>query len=213
MIGDPRTDMAHAVIDERVRVASEHHRARRRQVERMARAAAAGDATAWDWLITRFHKRLVSAARSQGLHHHDAEDAAQATWIRLTRHIGQLRDPASLTSWLITTARREGLRIRNRAPREQLTAEFAFEVPVEAEHDRELLEALRREALQEALCDLPERHRDLMQALLADPAPSYAEIAARLGIPIGSIGPTRARCLARLRKQSVLRELSDFGGS
>jgi RNA polymerase sigma factor (sigma-70 family) len=207
MTGDPHTDMAHALIDERVRVASDA----RRQVERMARAAAAGDAAAWDWIVARFHRRLVNTARSQGLAHHDAEDAAQATWIRLTRHIGGLRDPASLTSWLITTARREGIRIRRRAPREQLAADFDLEGVVEPDYDRELSDELRRKALQQALCDLPKRHRELMEALFAEPAPGYAEIAARLGVPIGSIGPIRARCLARLRKQSGLREFRDFG--
>jgi hypothetical protein len=102
-------------------------------------------------------------------------------------------------------------RIRSRAPREQLTADFDLDVAVEDENDRELLDGPRRQALERALGDLPERHRELMQALLADPVPSYAEIASRLGVPIGSIGPIRARCLTRLRKQSALREFSDFG--
>jgi RNA polymerase sigma factor (sigma-70 family) len=176
----------------------------------MARAAAKGDAAAWEWVVARFHTRLLSVARSQGLAHHDAEDAAQATWIRLTRHIGRLREPGSIAAWLTTTAQREGLRIRRRAPREQLTGDFEFEVAVEADHDRELLAGVRSTALERALSDMPERHRELMRALVSEPAPSYAEIAARLGVPIGSIGPIRGRCLARLRKQPELRELLDF---
>jgi RNA polymerase sigma factor (sigma-70 family) len=211
MTGDPRRDLARTIVDERVRVAGDRRRARDRppteQVARMARAAAKGDAVAWEWLVARFHARLVSAARGQGLAHHDAEDAAQATWIRLTAHIGRLRDPGSLGAWLITTAQREGLRIGHRGRRERPVDELPVIASVEGDPDRELLAGLRSAALAQALGELPERHRDLMLALASEPAPSYEEISARLGVPIGSIGPTRARCLARLRREPELLEV------
>jgi RNA polymerase sigma factor (sigma-70 family) len=214
MTGDPRRDLARTIVDERVRVAGDRRQGRdrspREQVARMTRAAAEGDTVAWDWLVGRFHARLVSAARGQGLAHHDAEDAAQATWIRLTGHIGRLRDPGSLTAWLITTAQREGLRIGRRRRRERPVDELPIVTSVEADHDRELLAGLRSAALLRALGELPERQRDLMLALASEPAPSYEEISARLGLPIGSIGPTRARCLARLRREPELLELLAF---
>lgn len=180
------------------------------QLERMVHAAADGDAAAWHWLVNRFKTRVLRAARAQGLTHHDAEDAAQATWARLFRHIRRIREPSSLAAWLTTTARREGLRIRNRAPREEPMGDgLALDVPVALDHDRGLVAAARREAIAVALRDLPERHRALMRALLVEPLPSYAEVSASLGIPIGSIGPIRAKCLARLRGHETLRELLD----
>jgi RNA polymerase sigma factor (sigma-70 family) len=212
--GDPRTDMAHAVVEERLRAASEHRRSRERapreEVARMACAAAEGDAAAWDWLVKRFHTQLVRTARALGLGHHDAEDAAQATWIRLTRHIGGLREPGSLPAWLVTTTRREGLRIRAKCQRELPTAEFPTEATADGAHDLGVLAAMRSEAFSQALSDLPQRHRDLMAALAAEPPLSYAEIAARLGVPIGSIGPIRGRCLDRLRSQPALREVLEL---
>jgi RNA polymerase sigma factor (sigma-70 family) len=214
MTGDPRSDMAHAVVQERIRTATDHHQARecpaRDEVARMARAAARGDTTAWDWLVRRFHTQLVRTARGIGLGHHDSEDAAQATWIRLTRNIGSLREPGSLPAWLITTTRREGLRIRAKVQRELPTAEFPTDIAADSAHDPGVLAARRTGALSQALSDLPERHRDLMLALAAEPPLSYAEIAARLGVPIGSIGPIRGRCLERLRSQPALRELLEL---
>jgi RNA polymerase sigma factor (sigma-70 family) len=214
MTGDPRSHMAHAVVEERMRVATEHHQSCERppcdEVARMARAAAKGDTTAWDWLVRRFHTQLVRTARRIGLGHHDSEDAAQATWIRLTRHIGSLREPGSLPAWLVTTTRREGLRIRAKGQRELPTAEFPTDIAADSAHDPGVLAATSSGVLSQALSDLPERHRDLMLALAAEPPLSYAEIAARLGVPIGSIGPIRGRCLDRLRSQPALRELLEL---
>jgi RNA polymerase sigma factor (sigma-70 family) len=181
------------------------------ELERIVRAAANGDAGAWDRLTKRFATHVHNAARATGLTHHDAEDAAQATWLRLFRHLPRLRDPRSLPGWLATTARREALRLHRRAPREEpLGDELARAVPVAADHDHRLMAAARREAIALALCGLPERHRALMHALIAEPAPTYADVAARLGIPIGSIGPIRGQCLTRLRRHPDLRELLDL---
>ena len=214
MTGDPRSDMAHAVVEGRMRAATEYHRSRERppcdEVARMARAAAKGDTTAWDWLVRRFHPQLVRTARGIGLGHHDSEDAAQATWIRLTHHIGGLREPGCLPAWLVTTTRREGLRIRAKGQRELPTAEFSTEIAADSSHDPGVLAATSSGVFSQALSELPERHRDLMLALAAEPPLSYAEIAARLGIPIGSIGPIRGRCLDRLRSQPALRALLEL---
>lgn len=211
MSGDVRREVARAIVEERISAAALQRRARdcppRDEVERMVRAAAAGSSTAWDWLVRRFHARLVRAARCVGLGHHDAEDAAQATWVRLARHIGQLREPGSLLAWLLTTARREGLRIKARGRREQPVAEFPAEAAVESEPDPDPTAGVSGDAFAQALSEMPERHRRLMLTLAAEPPLSYAEIAAQLGIPIGSIGPIRRRCLDRLRDRPELRDL------
>jgi len=209
MTGDLRADMAQAIVEERIRAARERSRGRapRDEVAGMARAAAKGDTTAWEWLVRRFHAQLVRTGRGIGLGHHDSEDAAQATWIRLTRHIGGLREPSSLPAWLVTTTRREGLRIRAKRQRELPTAEFPTDIAADSADDPGVLAATSNEVFSQALSDLPERHRDLMLALAAEPPLSYAEIAARLNVPIGSIGPIRGRCLDRLRSQPALREL------
>jgi len=209
MTGDLRSDMAQAIVEERIRAARERSRGRapRDDVARMARAAARGDTSAWEWLVRRFHAQLVRTGRGIGLGHHDSEDAAQATWIRLTRHIGGLREPGSLPAWLVTTTRREGLRIRAKRQRELPTAEFPTDIAADSADDPGVLAATSNEVFSQALSDLPERHRDLMLALAAEPPLSYAEIAARLNVPIGSIGPIRGRCLDRLRSQPALREL------
>ena len=179
-------------------------------LERMVRAAAQDDAAAWDWLVNRLGACVLRAARVQGLTHHDAEDAAQATWARLFRQIHRIHKPESLPAWLMTTARREGLRLRHRGTREQLMGdEPTAEVPVATDFDSALVAAACNDAIARALHGLPERHRALMRALLAEPAPSYAEVSARLGMPIGSIGPIRGLCLTRLRRDEALRELLD----
>jgi RNA polymerase sigma factor (sigma-70 family) len=178
------------------------------ELERIVRAAGNGDAAAWDRLFNRFAKHVHNAARATGLSHHDAEDAAQATWMRLVRHLPRLREPASLPGWLTTTARREALRLRRHAPPEHpMGDEVARDVPVAPDHDRQLMATARREAITLAMRGLPERHRALVHALLAEPAPTYAEVSATLGIPIGSIGPIRGKCLTRLRRHPALRDL------
>jgi RNA polymerase sigma factor (sigma-70 family) len=190
-----------------------HQRAPAGELERIVRAAAGGDHAAWNWLHNRFARRVLGAARAVGLTHHDAEDAAQATWARLFRNITRIHEPASLAAWLTTTARREGLRLRRKSPREEpMGDEVPSDEPISPELDHQIVAAARSAAFAAALTRLPERHRELMRALTAEPAPSYAEVSARLGIPIGSIGPIRARSLARLRRDPALRALLDADG-
>src|SRR4051794_14925047 len=167
-------------------------------LERVVAAAARGDEFAWSALVARFRGRIMRVARAYGLSGHQADDVAQETWLRLYRSVAGVRDAQALGAWIDTTARRETLRALKGGRREDLTDE---EIGVEAgapdEHDDELLE--RRAALAGALPRLPERQRTVIEALMADPEPSYAEISAQLGVPIGSIGPTRGRCVERLR--------------
>jgi RNA polymerase sigma factor (sigma-70 family) len=171
----------------------------RRALERVVAAAARGDESAWSALVARFRGRIIRVARAHGLSGHQADDVAQETWLRLYRSVAGVRDPQALGAWIDTTARREALRALKGGRREDLTDE---EIGVEAlsadDRDDELLQE-RRAAFAGALAQLPERQRKLIESLIADPEPSYAEISAQLGLPIGSIGPTRGRCVERLR--------------
>jgi len=132
-------------------------------------------------------------------------------WLRLVEHLADLREPRALPGWLATTARHEGLRIIKRRARD-VPADLGgttFEVAEEHDPGAALVEDLRSQALREALLELPEKRRELLLLLLAEPPLSYDEISARLGIPRGSIGPTRARALEQLRESRALRCWSD----
>ena len=128
---------------------------------------------------------------------------AQETWLRLYRHIGSVRDPQALGAWLGTTASRESLRALAGGKREEPTDEELWMGTAGDDVADGLAHAERRQALKRALEALPPRHRTLMETLLAEPEPSYAEISDRLGIPIGSIGPIRGRCVTRLRRELI----------
>jgi RNA polymerase sigma factor (sigma-70 family) len=181
-------------------------------LERLVAAAAAGDQPSWDALVERFEPALIRMARSHGLSRHEAEDAVQETWMRLLRRIETVREPRALSGWLRTTVRHESLRVRERVQREsptadELWADVADTTSVEAQVGLDAAEC--GVAVARALDALPARHRKLMRALFTETEPSYEEIASRLGIPVGSIGPIRRRCLARLRLDGRLRRVAE----
>lgn len=176
----------------------------------LVRAARAGDDAAWTQLVSRFDRPLRTIARSYRLNAADVDDVLQATWLRLFERLGQIREPASVAAWLATTVRRECLRKLQGRVREQLTdAPDLGEGREEEQPDRRILVAERRETLMRALDGLPERHRRLMTALLADPGRDYQQLSRALDMPVGSIGPIRARCLRRLGRDPALRGLHD----
>ncbi|WP_053227011.1 RNA polymerase sigma factor [Solirubrobacter soli] len=167
------------------------------RIERMVAAAGRGDQSAWSALVARFRGRVLRVARFHGLNAHQADDVAQETWLRLFRNLERVRDPLALGAWVDTTARRECLRALRGTRHEDLTDEEVGVDRVAVEDDTELEE--QRVALARAVANLPTRQRELMECLLAESEPSYAEVAQQLGIPIGSIGPTRGRCVEKLR--------------
>ena len=174
----------------------------------LVRAARAGDSAAWTRLVERFTPTVRTIARTYRLQPTDIDDVVQATWLRLFNHIDRLRDPSAIAGWLATTARRESLRLLQAPVREQLTNDPLL--GDRAEHDgagTELLAADRRAVLARALATLPDRHRALMTLLASQPDPDYQQISTTLGMPIGSIGPIRARSLARLQRHPELRSL------
>ncbi len=166
-------------------------------------AAVDGDATAWHELVARYTSLVLSVVRRHRLQDDDAEDVVQTVWLRLVEHLGALREPAALPGWIVTTARNECLRVI-RARRVVPTSDpfghpSAAGADVVETLDATMLDAERHEALLVAMAELPDRQRALLLVLIEDPPVPYEEVSARLGIPVGSIGPTRARALARVR--------------
>ena len=168
----------------------------------LVRSAAAGSDLAWEELIDEFGGLVWAVARSYRLRDADAADVAQATWTKLVGHLDRLSEPCRVGAWLATTARRECLRELRIGWRETLLGDDAPpEYATEDALDADLLCAERDEALWRSFSCLRDTDRALLRLLIADPRPSYDEIAAALDIPIGSIGPTRARALERLRNE------------
>ena len=162
--------------------------------------AAQGDQRAWDDLVGQHSSLLHAVARSFRLDGADAADVVQTTWLRLLEHLDRIEDPARLVGWLVTTARRESLRVLRRAGRERPAVEDSvLDLPDDADPvDTRLLVDERDQALWSAYRQLPERCRRLLRIAVYEPR-AYDEISAVLGMPVGSIGPTRRRCLAQLR--------------
>jgi RNA polymerase sigma factor (sigma-70 family) len=174
------------------------------------KAAAGGDKAAWRALVEHFSGLVWSITRAYRLGDADAADVCQTTWLRLAENIHRINHPERVGAWLATATRRECLRnIRASArtvPTDDVTRfdladddNPTEEAVIEAESEREA--AQRRTALWRAVGRLSGRCRELLRVLMASPPPSYTDVAAALDIPIGSIGPTRARCLERLRQE------------
>jgi len=165
--------------------------------------ATRGDWTSWKEIITRYERLVLYAARKMGLSSSDADDVAQLTWLRLWQHGEQIREPERLTAWLITTARREAIRVAARSSKYVLYDDLsvgngrtgmlaAFDVyPGDREYEGGIAQAMDR---------LPARYQTLLRLLSSDLDLSYSEIAARMGLPIGSIGPMRMRAIRMLEK-------------
>lgn len=166
-------------------------------------AAAEGDQHAWNALVDRYTGLVWSIARGHRLGGADAADVVQTTWLRLVENLGRIRNPAAVGSWLATTARRESLRVIDRSARTMPTdSDWLLELPPHDGSpgvDDRLLRTERDAVLLDALRELPPRCQTLLRVLMADPPPRYEDVSAALDMPIGSIGPTRGRCLERLR--------------
>jgi RNA polymerase sigma factor (sigma-70 family) len=167
-----------------------------------------GEKQAWDELVDRYTPLLWSICRRYRLGRADAEDVGQSVWMRLVGHLASLRDPAALPGWLATTTQRECGRIL-RAARNQETSGHPPEIPdtTTGAAESELLRAERHAALRQAFTHLPPSCQQLIALLTQDPPVPYAEISAKLGIPVGSIGPSRRRCLGKLRRDPAIAAL------
>lgn len=165
-------------------------------------AAAAGDARAWDELVRRFGGMVIAVARSCRLGEADANDVFQVTWLRLVEHIDRVEQPERIGAWLATTARRESLRIMRAGSRCTPDHDGLLRVsdPDAVPLDAGPLADERAEAVQRAFAELPGHCQRLLGILAGSDPPSYKEISRALSMPIGSIGPTRGRCLEHLRR-------------
>ena len=170
-----------------------------------------GDKHAWDELFDRYAPLIWSICRRYQLRQVDADDVEQNVWLQLVDHLAAIRDPAALPGWLVTTTRRECFRILRTAQQQQASGHWpdVADIPDTATEmvESELLRAERSAALREALTQLPLVSRRLIAMLIQDPPVPYTEISAELGIPIGSIGPYRARCLEKLRRYPAVAAL------
>ena len=166
------------------------------------RQATTGDFQAWNRLVNQYSRLIWSITVSFKLAESDAADVVQTTWMRLIEHIDRIEQPARVGSWLASTARNECLRHVAARKRIVLVHEDG-ELDSADRHGPEVDEALlaseRAQYVRDAMAHLPPQWRRLMELLMADPPASYSEISDQLGLPIGSIGPTRGRCLAKLR--------------
>ncbi|MFB6724810.1 RNA polymerase sigma factor [Kribbella sp. NPDC056345] len=163
--------------------------------------AASGDQGSWSRLVDHYARLVWAVTRSFRLSDSDAADVSQMVWLRLLEHIHRV-DPERVGAWLVVTTRRECLRVLAFRKRVLLTYEsttFEEQPGDQPELDADLIALERAADVREALETLPDRWQQLLGMLMADPPAPYAEISQKIGIPIGSIGPIRGRCLDKLR--------------
>jgi len=167
----------------------------------LTRAAAAGDESAWADIVDRYAPLVMGVLARFRVYDSDAQDVSQVVWLRLVEHLDDLREPRALPRWLATTARNECLRFlrarRRTVPFDPLATDLRHD-PDAADPTEGMLRSERVEALLEALGELSEREQTMLGLLAQEPPLSYREIAGRMGISVGSIGPTRMRMLMRL---------------
>jgi RNA polymerase sigma factor (sigma-70 family) len=187
-------------------------------LQQLVKAAGRGDEASWSALIDRYAPLVVTVINRFGLSRADAADVNQTVWLRLVEHLDRLREPEALPMWIVQTTRHECLRVLRASRQTWLfdpldsTAENyvgAAAAADDADPDEELLRAERHQALRDAYAELPSQCQRLVSLLLADPPLSYEEIGGRLGIPVGSVGPTRGRCVHKLRTCPALVAFAD----
>jgi len=164
-------------------------------------AAREGSEDALGQIVAELSPLLWQVTRATGLSSGDAEDVLQTVWLRLVAHLDDIHDSAALVGWLVTTAKREAWRVcargRRQLPADQdLLAELPDRGP--GSEEQVILNDQRRR-LWAAISLLSARCQELLRIIAFAPRPDYAAVAAALGMPVGSIGPTRGRCLAKLR--------------
>src|SRR5262245_126518 len=175
------------------------------RVERLAAClvrAKEGDLTALDEMVRELNPLLWRVARSQGLSAEDAADVVQSTWLQLLRRMHEIRSPQALTGWLVSVARREAWHANTLAGRRAGDGTDALEALPDTGPDapERLAASERQQTLWRHVQRLPARCRALLRIVAHVDRPDYAVVAEALGMPRGSIGPTRGRCLAKLRE-------------
>ena len=160
-----------------------------------------GEAAAWETLITRYRRLIFSIPNKFGFAPSDCNDVFQTVCVKLIEHLQDLKDDSKVSSWLITTTTRHCIHIRSMKHRDVSDEEGMEATPDPAESSEEAgIRSDREQKVREAIGEMADRCRRLLELLYLDPSdPSYVEISEKLKIPVPSIGPTRARCLEKLR--------------
>jgi RNA polymerase sigma factor (sigma-70 family) len=173
-----------------------------RSDEALVHACRAGDHAAWKELIVRYRRLIYGVPLRHGLSAEQADDIFQQTCIRLFERLQSLRDPAHVRSWLVTTAQRLTLDLIAARRPDPLYQDALTRLPArDTTLEQDLLLLEEQERIRAAVDRLPARCRDLVRLLFYDPEhPSYAEVARRLEVPLGSVGPVRRRCFEKLRR-------------
>jgi RNA polymerase sigma factor (sigma-70 family) len=176
-------------------------------VKPLLEGAARGTESAWREIITRYSPLVLAVCHDYGVSGVDAEDIAGSVWLRLVDKLTSIREPEALPGWLRTTVRNECLMLLRHRNRQVPTDDILTGEVVDADVDSNLIGAERRAAARDAVGRLPAKDLELLTLLFADPPKPYKEISSTLGIPVGAIGPTRARCLARARSTPAVAAL------
>jgi RNA polymerase sigma factor (sigma-70 family) len=170
--------------------------------ELLARASQ-GESAAWSEIIKRHGRLVLRTAAKTGLSDSDAADVAQVTWLQLWKHGHEIREPNRLAAWLVSTTRREAVRLAMASRKYVLYADPSDERSLAARtavHDAYTVDQGYSGAVEQAMDRLPPRYRTLLRLLSCDLDLSYSEVADRMGLPIGSIGPMRMRAIRMLEK-------------
>ena len=171
--------------------------------------ARGGDQSAWDQLVTRYAPLVWGICRRYGLQGMDTDDVGASVWLRLVERLDTIREPAALPGWIVTTTRNECLRVIRNKQRTVPTEPDERLPDGDPPFDDWLVAQERGIALRAAFAGLSERCRQLLSLLFADPPTPYTEVSATIGIAVGAIGPSRQRCLDRLRRDPALAPLLD----
>jgi RNA polymerase sigma factor (sigma-70 family) len=187
------------------------------EITELVLAARNGSGTAWNSLVQHYTPLVRSVARRCRLAPSDIDDVGQTVWLRLFETLDQLRDPRALPGWLKTTTQRESLQCLAKRRHTQLLDPGMIEAWLDPQAAGQPVDdnLLRREAdlaVTAGLAELSARHRSLLVMLHAEPQHSYQEISKALGMAAGSIGPTRARCIEKLRRTDAIRAFLHASG-
>lgn len=166
--------------------------------------ARSGDTAAWNQIVERYAALVWSTCRRYGLNEADTDDVGGSVWLKLVESLDTLREPAALPGWLATTTQRACLKLLQTNQRQVPSDDLGSSDGEESPSDTSLLIEDRRIALRSAFSDLSQRCQQLLSLLFTDPPTGYVTISANLKMPIGAIGPTRTRCLQRLRRTSAM---------
>ena len=170
-----------------------------------------GNQRAWQDLVHRYSPLVSSVIRRFRMNDSDADDVRQNLWMRLVEHLKDIREPRALPGWVMTTTRNEAIRVlagKRRTEPVDPQQDDRLDNIEHTEPDADLIRAEYRAAVHAGLRELRPEHRELIELTFADTPISYQQISTRLGIPIGSIGPTRARCLKKLERTAAIRALA-----